>query len=616
MKQSNLDLENKRIRTAVLSVLLSTMVFSTAFLDPVNWPKQIALFSILPILVYEYLRITKGKTSFSLRKLDSSFIFLISIVMLSVHFIFSNGDLTRKLWGVFGRNNGFVTSISLLIVGLTFSHFHWKDKSIISTLRSINAVTLIAALYGVMQLVDIDPVPWNIKDQVFSFYGNANFASAILSTGSLAAFALLFFSKAAKTERLFYLSSLLLQLFVCYETKSLQGILGFAIGIVLMGLFRLSLKNFKLAVIASLGAGVVGTSLFVGFLGIPILGQDLTQYTLKLRLYYWLAGIQMGLDRPIFGVGIDSYGDYFQRYRKDEVIPLMGVDIFTNNAHNPFVQSFATLGILGLIAICLPFFFALNSCIVILRRKEETINVAFAAIFLTSWLVAFFSIENIAIATINWLLLGIVIGISKSSSDDVKVVATLFNRGRRTSPIMFQPLIRNAAILLCFALSWSASFPCRALSREFSRQISSNDLQAIANRTQNLIKIASGSLAREYEINIAVQGLVAIQKNSEGIEVLSKGTQRFPRDFILLDNLAYREELIGRIKDAVKTREKLLQVESRNPRVWLYYAFVLQKDGQNEKAKSAFLNAVRLENYMDPQTKSLIPELKKKFGIE
>ena len=110
--------------------------------------------------------------------------------------------------------------------------------------------------------------------------------------------------------------------------------------------------------------------------------------------------------------------------------------------------------------------------------------------------------------------------------------------------------------------------------------------------------------------------MAALERNNEAIEVLKLGLVKFPRDFILLDNLSYRQELIGRLSDARQTREGVLLIEDRNPRVWLNYAYVLQKLGEESKAQGAFLKAVSLSPFMDSQTKALIPSLYEQFGLE
>ena len=79
----------------------------------------------------------------------------------------------------------------------------------------------------------------------------------------------------------------------------------------------------------------------------------LYQYTFYLRTFYWKIGLKMGLENPLVGVGVDSYGDFYRGARPIEVIRLTTIDLTTHNAHNTLIQIFATLGILGLVATLL-----------------------------------------------------------------------------------------------------------------------------------------------------------------------------------------------------------------------------------------------------------------------
>jgi len=618
MKSSMLVKENNQLRSVVFCVLFSSSVFSTTFLDPVNWPKQIALFSTVPILVYSLRQNMKNLMGLVKHPFQAANVFILSFLLVLIAMIVSDEHISRKLWGVFGRNNGFVTTSCLLLIGIVVSQIKWNLKSSTAVLKLFNGFTFLAALYGLAQFINWDPVKWNIKDQVFSFYGNTNFASAIFAIGSLVAFSLFCFHKSNPIERFFYFMSFFLQCFICYSTNSLQGILGIVVGLSLLGLAKIQEISIKLSRFVIVIGLIVASVTILGFLGFRIMSIDITQYTLKLRLYYWLAGLKMGLENPMIGVGVDSYGDYFQKYRESEVIPIMGVDLFTNNAHNPFVQSFATMGILGLIAILFPFLVAFFCACKIFLLNIPIADKTISILFFVSWLIAFFSIDNIAIATINWLLLGSVIAMSKLPAQSDIPIPTIPARYKKkvVSSFNFGTLVRNISIVIFFAIAWTCSYPNRALVSEFSNQISMNDAQSVALRVKSLTGIAESRFAREYEISIAVQGLAALERNNEAIEVLKLGLVKFPRDFILLDNLSYRQELIGRLSDARQTRERVLLIEDRNPRVWLNYAYVLQKLDEESKAQGAFLKAVSLSSFMDSQTKALIPSLYEQFGLE
>jgi O-antigen ligase len=46
----------------------------------------------------------------------------------------------------------------------------------------------------------------------------------------------------------------------------------------------------------------------------------------------------MTIDNPIFGVGLDSYGDWYRRSRTIEATLRRGPDVTSNAAHNAFLD--------------------------------------------------------------------------------------------------------------------------------------------------------------------------------------------------------------------------------------------------------------------------------------
>lgn len=72
-------------------------VVSLNFLDPINWPKQIALLTILPYAFLESLRLS----DFDRRLKKSLFVILgISLTLFGLAAFLGTESLTRILWGL------------------------------------------------------------------------------------------------------------------------------------------------------------------------------------------------------------------------------------------------------------------------------------------------------------------------------------------------------------------------------------------------------------------------------------------------------------------------------------------------------------------------------------
>lgn len=104
---------------------------------------------------------------------------------------------------------------------------------------------------------------------------------------------------------------------------------------------------------------------------------------------FWRAAFNTANDNPIFGVGLDSFGDYFLKYR-DQIAVNHSFAEYTDNAHNLFLEHAATGGypsaILNLlIVICVLFAF------IVIQRDLKKFDVT---ILFTVCILGCFSNDN------------------------------------------------------------------------------------------------------------------------------------------------------------------------------------------------------------------------------
>ena len=399
--------------TALLAIVSGTIFIG--FLDPINWPKQIALLTIIPFIALAGYRAYKESANVSIanyqvRLLLLSIIFTITAIILAK--FFENLSWTRILWGLWGRNNGLLTVTSLFIVALSFSLMNHARTFGSKFLHSLELASIIFCSYGLVQWLGSDPVNWSQSNQVFSFFGNTNFASAIFALSASCFLLLSVLEKSNLVLRLIRLTFFVISMGLIVATKSIQGLgailivglLTLFIWLNIVGLFK------KLTFLTC--AGFLGIFVFLGTLGFGPLGNAIGQYTVQLRYQYWLTGIRIGETSPIWGVGVDSYGDHFRTYRSQALAERTSIDLVTNNAHNVFVQAFATLGILGLIAVLIPVLIGVFiSFKTLLSDTSSNIDKGIASVFLALWSMSIFSIDNISIAVWNYAFLGLVLAL-------------------------------------------------------------------------------------------------------------------------------------------------------------------------------------------------------------
>jgi len=130
------------------------------------------------------------------------------------------------------------------------------------------------------------------------------------------------------------------------------------------------------------------------------------QNSLIQRLFFWKAGVEIIKDFPFTGVGLGNFGLIYPKYRSPRAIE-------THFAHNSYLQIWAEMGILGLLAwlwLILGFFRAgLRNLKVEYGQNYLTIGlIAASAAFLVHNLIDFsFFIPEVAFHW--WVILGLII---------------------------------------------------------------------------------------------------------------------------------------------------------------------------------------------------------------
>ena len=613
-------------RLSVILIFLSSMIVSLNFLDPINWPKQILLVVAAGYVFLQSLYVASiNKDKYRVRVV---FLILGSAIFYAIPALFVNVDLSRFLWGVFGRNNGFVTNISLILICAASFLFARNGASLIDFLRISTLLTFVSGLYGYIQLFKFDYVNWSKQNEVFSLFGNSNFASAAFAVGAMSS--LLLCLDSLKEQRVFesWISGVgfIFLAGITYFTRSIQGVLGILICIVLVSIIMVFRRSRVLGWAIMSLAIPAALLILVGFYGEGPLGSRIYQYTLALRLEYWIAGLKMGFDNLLFGVGYESYGDFFQRYRSDEVTQMTGVGLTTNNAHNPFIQIFATLGIVGSIPLVMLFVSTLIQSARSFLSKElsekSLSNKKIASVlFLSSWSMAFFSIDNIAIATLNWSIMGLALGVNFTNGNgELQAVASnrklRFNQGKSMKGwTEYRKEISLVVSLSLLAFSWTSSTPNRDLVKIFNNnQINESDPTWLNARQNALLKVVENPMSRETELKWAAEAFYNLGLEDATIKTLVIGVRRFPSDMTLLDNLAFVYERKSEFESAIEVRRLQLDLEKRNWRIYYFLALDLQKLGKSQESKQELGNIVDLKKFMSEEDVAQFQEIARNFG--
>ena len=406
------EVEAKKVQTTVLvGGVFTTLTIWTKLEDPINLPKMFVLVFIASIalgLVIPAL-LSANKLSSNNQKIGLSLVSFFAIGLL-ISTLATDVKYTA-IFGEFHRNNGFLSyfaMIVLMVAGLLV----FDLKSVNRYFTFFGIAGLILTFYGFLQALGKDPVGWKIDyNPIITTLGNPNFTSGFLG---LSGIAMLYLALDAKNRKfqVIYAFGLLADLYVLRGSGSIQGVFGFAIGAAVIILVKIWLVNRKFGQASLLIAAVLGTPVALAVMNIGPLASKLYQGTLRNRFDYWNAAIGMFKDHPIFGVGIDRYGEYYRQYAVQNQVVQGQI---TDNAHSIYMQLLATGGIILFIPYMLLVLFitfvGLKS--IIKFQGEDKLKVgALFGIWLGTIAVNFVTVDNLGVGVWFWITGGVLIAAS------------------------------------------------------------------------------------------------------------------------------------------------------------------------------------------------------------
>ena len=354
--------------------------------------------------------------------------------------ISSGAPLTQNLYGSYGRNTGFVAYLVLTFAALGVLGLRDRNnfKKLILGLQFAGAVNV---LYCAWVIAFGDFLSWNNPyGNILGFFGNPNFISAFLGIFITTILAFIADKKASWRYRGIAALVGLIAFYEVVNSNAIQGIVVTAGGIVIVGFFfvRSNIKAAAVSYLYVLLAVGVGITAILGALQKGPF-SFVYKTSVSLRGAYWNAGAKMGLDHPLTGVGMDTYGDWYRRARSENAATVLpGPKTITNASHNVVLDFFAYGGwpllvtYLGLLVIA-----GIAAVKVILRsRTYDPIFVAMFAAWVCYLTQSLISINQIGLAIWGWLLTGALVAYeyaTREQNEDVAVSAGGKKGARKTS---------------------------------------------------------------------------------------------------------------------------------------------------------------------------------------
>ncbi len=446
------------------------------------------------------------------------------VAQLVVVFFLSSFDKALQFFGTMGRNTGLLFYLALIFVllgGIIISGTTEYRKSI----SLITGVGVVSTCYGLIQYLDLDPINWaNKYSPIIGFLGNPNFQSSLIGLSAIGALVILLDNSLSMTKRIISAVFIVAALFVAAVSNSQQGLLVFALGSASLIFFKIkALKNR--AVTYSFVFALVSASLvsLIGFFNKGPLSGLLYQASVTYRGDYWRAGLNMALDNPIFGVGLDAYGDNYRRYRTLEATLRRGPDVISNAAHNVFIDLAANGGFVLLAIYCGLIILAMKK--IASYMKSGSRNLYFEgviAIWIAFLAQSIISINQIGLAVWGWAFTGLVIGWSYSSETEPKTNSKRA-RSSLTAGNSLDPKTLMTAIL-GMALGLVLSVPPLIASANEKTAMTTTQLTRILDAERKWPRDPSRS-------NQIARVLVANSLNKEALEIGLLSTSQFKDNF-------------------------------------------------------------------------------------
>jgi Ca2+/Na+ antiporter len=197
-----------------------------------------------------------------------------------------------------------------------------------------------------------------------------------------------------------------------------QAYVDIALGLIGLGIYLLRRfiprREFSLNVKTTyLGLGLliwIEGIVLMPFIGksVPLLGND---PQVHIRGNYWVAALNQFAKHPLFGVGPDQYGNYYEQFRTiNDVISLPTT--LSNDAHAATVQTLATVGIVGALLFLLLLVILVRAILILMerhpdRKKYYGALALFFFVFLTNSAVSPITLPN---KFLFWAMAGYVVG--------------------------------------------------------------------------------------------------------------------------------------------------------------------------------------------------------------
>ena len=335
---------------------------------------------------------------------------LLFILQMVIVMLVSEAPFEQEFFGRTGRGLGFLTYFSLILIFL-YTVLKIKLLDISKIFQGILISCFLSSGYSIFQYFGLDFSDWrSLTNGIIGTIGNPNFQSSFVAISFIPTIVYLWGIK--YKYLLFGLVGSVL-LFTLYICESTQGYIAIGASLALFTLiFLWYQKSRSIFVLTSFSVLVLTITALAGMLNKGPFAYYLYKVSVRSRGEMWQTANSMIRDNFLFGVGLDSVGDYSLKYRSSKTAN--GIDEYIDNFHNFFLQFAATGGVI--LAILYLFMLVVTLyCFYKVQRRRGTFDknlAALAAAWLSFQLQSFISPAAIPTLIWNFVISGAFIGLA------------------------------------------------------------------------------------------------------------------------------------------------------------------------------------------------------------
>jgi len=538
-----------------------TLYINPRFEDPFNSPKFIILIILTAFILGSCLVNINKRNSWELYQtfklpFTLSVWFLLSLTLSTI----GSDNLFTSFFGEYQRKNGFLSYFCLTVIfiyGVLFSR-----QSYLGGFYKIVLFTgFIFTSYGILQDNGIDFVKWNNPyNSIITTLGNPNFSSAV---GSIIAMLVVIIAM-SKQFNLIYRSLGLVVFIMCLyiiaQSQSRQGIVSLAAGLIFFATVYFWYRNKKIGLAIGFIGSLIGAFSVLGMLQLGPMERFLYKDSVSVRGYYWRAGISMLRENLFLGVGLDRYGAFFKEFREPSYALKYGYEITSSNAHNVYIQMFATGGLLlGLSYISLALYIFKRGLTLV---KSNTSNRMANLGLMSAWIVfqaqSLISIDNLGISVWGWMIGSLIVGISLKEH--------LTNKEKSNSNQILSLKMPVITILLLIPAVTVSIFLYRSENYAWlARSYYNPSEPAINEFLKKYTNLVINNPISDPQLKFKVGGYLMVSGDSQnGIKVFEKLVESDPRNQDAIRVISVVNYQLGLYDKAINNRKSIAKLDPWN----------------------------------------------------